>query len=114
MVKYDERLIPSFVDELAQTNHGCFFALVPKSSRYADGLIEVTVEAFARVIYRVALWMVDRIGRTKNLETVAYIGPSKPSSCQQKRWPNKHTAGDLRYFIVSIAASKLGFKGVTS
>ena len=76
-IKYGERLIPSFVDELAHTRPDQLFALVPKCPRYGDGLIDVTIKAFARAINRTATWMESKIGRSDNFETVAYIGPSK-------------------------------------
>lgn len=76
---YGQRLIPSLVDELAQTDPDYVFALLPKSSNLADGLQKVTISAFARAVDEVA-WRIDHgLGKSTNFDTIAYIGPGKSS-----------------------------------
>ncbi|MCJ1401925.1 hypothetical protein MMC11_005142 [Xylographa trunciseda] len=89
---YGHRLIPTLVDELAESTPNYVFALVPRSAQFADGLKHVTISTFARAVNRAASWMESTIGNSADFETIAYLGPA-----------------DLRYYIIAIAASKLGY-----
>ena len=77
--KYGHRLIPRFVDELANTTPKRIFALIPRSAQYADGLQDVTIGTFARAVNRVASWIESNIGKGADFETIAYIGPCQCS-----------------------------------
>ncbi|KAL8688473.1 MAG: hypothetical protein Q9218_005624 [Villophora microphyllina] len=69
------------------------FALIPKSNDFGDGFHEITFSIFASCINRIAFWLEDTIGRSDAFDTLAYIGPADP-----------------RYFIVALAAAKVGYK----
>ena len=76
-VDYGHRLLPTLVDELAQTDPNYVFALLPKTANFADGLKEITISAFARAVNEVASRIDSQLGRSTNSDTIAYIGPSQ-------------------------------------
>ena len=76
-VDYGHRLLPTLVDELAQTDPDYVFALIPKTASFADGLKEITISAFARAINEVASRIDSQLGKSTNCDTIAYIGPSQ-------------------------------------
>ena len=76
-VDYGHRLIPTLVDEYARTDPDYVFALLPKTANFADGLKEITISAFAKAVNEVASRIDSGFGRSKNFDTIAYIGPSQ-------------------------------------
>lgn len=90
---YGHRLIPSLVDEYARTDPDYVFALVPKAASFADGLEKITISTFARAVNEIASRIDSTLGKSTDFDTIAYIGPT-----------------DLRYFVIAIAASKVGYK----
>ncbi|KAL8707220.1 MAG: hypothetical protein Q9220_007714 [cf. Caloplaca sp. 1 TL-2023] len=91
--KYGHRLLPSLVDELARDRPTELFALVPKSTTFSDGLQDVTYSTMANAVNSLALWLEKTLGKSTTFETIAYIG-----------------SFDLRYFILALAATKVGYK----
>jgi hypothetical protein len=88
------RLLPRVIDLRAQTNPQELFAKVPAStSTYASGFRSVTNLEFSNAINKVAWLLQGQLGKSKDFDTLAYIGPN-----------------DLRYSIVVIAAIKAGYK----
>ena len=85
-VEYGRRLIPTLVDELAQTTPDQIFALIPRSETFVDGLEDVTVSDFARAVNRAAFWIESKLGKSASFETIAYLGPSKTSTSQGKKY----------------------------
>ena len=75
--EYGRTLIPSMVEELAIITPQFVFAQVPKSSQFADGLIDVTIKKFASAIDRAAFWIESLLGKTDDSSVIAYLGPSK-------------------------------------
>ena len=73
---YGHRLIPTLVDQYARTEPDYVFALIPKTTNFADGLQEITISAFARAVDEVASRIDSELGRCTNFDTIAYIGPS--------------------------------------
>ena len=65
------------VDELATSSPDFVFAQIPRSSQYADGLIDVTISNFARSIDRAAFWIESLVGKSDDSSTIAYLGPSE-------------------------------------
>lgn len=85
------RLLPVVVDE---RDPKWLFARVPKSpTSVKDGFIDITSGTFARAVNRAAGWVEETFGQSSSFDTLAYIGPS-----------------DLRYWIVVLGASKVGFR----
>ena len=76
-IEYGKRSIPSLIDHLAATDPDHVFALVPKTSHFADGLIDVTVESFAKAIDRAAFWIESLVGKSHDSSVIAYLGPSE-------------------------------------
>lgn len=96
-VEYGKRLIPSLVDELADSNPTRVFAMVPRSSHFGDGLIDVTISTFAKAVDRAAFWIESLVGKSDDSSVIAYLGPN-----------------DLRYMIIAIAARKVGYQTLLS
>lgn len=92
-VPYGKRLVPIIVDETAKANPGKVFASIPRTGDLKDGFVNVSFGDFARAINRTARWMEDVLGLCTTFETLAYIGTS-----------------DLRYYILMVAAAKVGYK----
>ena len=76
-IEYGKRSIPSFIDHLAATDPDHVFALVPRASQYADGLIDVTIGTFAKAIDRAAFWIESLVGKSHDSSVLAYLGPSE-------------------------------------
>ena len=90
---YGRRLIPNIIDDFAKSDPDRVYCFYAKSNHVADGFASVTYSQIANAINRVSLWLRDKIGTSKSLETIAYLGPP-----------------DLRYVIVTLAAQKNEFK----
>ena len=76
-VDYGHRLLPTLVDELAQSDPDYVFALIPKTANFEDGLKEITISAFAHAVNEVASRIDSELGKSTNSDTIAYIGPSQ-------------------------------------
>ena len=76
-VDYGHRLIPTLVDDYARTDPDYVFALVPENADFTGGLKKITISAFARAVDEVAHRIDSETGRSKNFDTIAYIGPSQ-------------------------------------
>ena len=98
------------VDELATSNPEFVFAQVPRSSQFADGLIDVTIHNFASAVDRAAFWLESLLGKSDDSGVIAYLGPSK-SYFEKRISPSTHSnSDDLRYLIFAIAARKVGYQ----
>ena len=73
------RLIPDLVDDYARTKPDYIFAQVPKTSDFADGLKDITISTFARVVNHIAHRIESVLGKSSDFDTIAYIGPSQSS-----------------------------------
>jgi acyl-coenzyme A synthetase/AMP-(fatty) acid ligase len=92
---YGRRLIPPLIDEIAEHDPDRVFACIPKTTDLKDGFQDVTFADFARAINRAAGWIEKTLGQSHDgkFETLAYMGPF-----------------DLRYYVMIVAACKLGYK----
>ncbi|KAL9117063.1 MAG: hypothetical protein Q9187_006405 [Circinaria calcarea] len=90
---YGHVLIADQLDSLAQSDPDHVFASLPRSSTFAHGLYHITLRTLARAVDRAAWWLESTLGKSSDFETIAYIGPA-----------------DLRYVILAIAATKVGYK----
>ena len=75
--EYGKRLLPNLVDDYARTDPDHVFAMVPKSSNFADGFQDITIRTFARAVSEVAHRIDSLAGKSTNFDTIAYIGPSQ-------------------------------------
>ena len=74
------RLIPTLVDQYARTRPDFVFAQVPNTADFADGVKDITIAAFARAVNEVAYRIETRMGRSAQLDTIAYFGPSQSNN----------------------------------
>ncbi|KAI4263576.1 MAG: hypothetical protein L6R42_001290, partial [Xanthoria sp. 1 TBL-2021] len=91
--EYGQRLLPTLVDDLARDSPDKLFALIPKSKDLGNGFHEMTYSMLAQSVNTVALWLERTIDRGQRFETIAYIGATDP-----------------RYYILALAAAKVGLK----
>ncbi|RDW63569.1 hypothetical protein BP6252_11114 [Coleophoma cylindrospora] len=92
-VPYGKRLLPTVLAEIAKNDPNRVFSSIARTSKIGDGFREVTYEEFVRSTNRAAMWLEDLFGRSSSFETLGYIG-----------------LFDLRYYIMVLAANKVGFK----
>lgn len=93
---YGRRLIPTLIDEYAREVPDKTYCFVARSSLIEDGFEAISYSKFADAISHCSLWMESELGRGRNFDTVAYLGPP-----------------DLRTTILIVATIKTGHK-VTS
>lgn len=89
----EEHLLIHRVDHLAKTTPHALFAEFPVShDSYDEGIHKVTYGVLANAVNAVAWWLEATLGRGKDFETLAYIGPN-----------------DLRYTAFTLGAAKAGY-----
>jgi hypothetical protein len=86
------RLIPAVIDELAVEEPDRVIYEFARGTRVADGMTKLPMKDYANSINRAAWWLEKELGKSTNFEPLGYIGP-----------------GDLRYFILAVAALKTGY-----
>lgn len=84
-------LLPHAVDNLAETSPGAIFCLHPISSDISEGWQSVTFKSLAKAANNLAWWIENKVGQSKNIEVLAYVG-----------------ANDMRYAIFILACLKTG------
>jgi hypothetical protein len=89
---YGRRLLPTVIDQLAETNPTRVFVSIPLTSNIEDGFQDITFKTLALAINRCAWWMEHTLGRSETFETLNYVGPQ-----------------DLRYVLLLFAAIKNGY-----
>lgn len=92
---YGQRLVPHVIDEIARTDPDQVCYIIPVSDEsYRHGKRTITYAIMAQAVDRAAWFLKRELGpNTTAGETLAYLGPN-----------------DLRYFILTIAAIKAGYK----
>lgn len=91
--KWQQNLLPSIVDHLAENVPDSVYAEFPRSTTtYAEGFRQITYREFANAVNGVAHWLHNTLGPSKNFEVLAYIG-----------------VNDLRYTAVVLGAVKAGY-----
>jgi hypothetical protein len=89
---YGRRLFPAVIDEYARTEPHKTWGSMPKSTNLQDGYKDIDYSMFANAINRAAWWLDEKLGKSINFQTIAYIG-----------------APDFRYFVYLFAAIKAGY-----
>ena len=92
-IPHGQRLLPTVIDEISEKEPEKVFAIIPRTLNLDDGFVNVTYRDFGNAINRMAAWLEEKMGRSSSFKTLAYMGPS-----------------DIGYFIMTIAACKVGFK----
>lgn len=89
-----KQLLPNIIDGMAKTRPEAVYAEIPRSlTSYDAGFRKITYRDLANAINGVA-WLLEKLlGRAKEHETLAYIGPN-----------------DLGYIFMVLGAVKAGYK----
>lgn len=72
---YGQRLLPTLVDEEAVNNPDRLIYSYSKTTKAADGLVEISNRRFANSINRAAWWIEKLLGKGKNFPSIGYTGP---------------------------------------
>ncbi|KAI5918368.1 hypothetical protein F4810DRAFT_704251 [Camillea tinctor] len=87
------RLLPSLVDEIAQTDPHRVLYSVAKTQNPEDGSEDIGAKTFAQAVDRCAWHIEEHLGRGQGFPTLTYLGPQ-----------------DLVYGILVLACAKTGYK----
>ncbi|KAH7400247.1 hypothetical protein BKA64DRAFT_723003 [Cadophora sp. MPI-SDFR-AT-0126] len=87
-----QRLIPAVIDELALQEPDRIIYEYVRGAVVADGMVKISMATYANAINRTAWYLENELGKCTTFEPLGYIGP-----------------GDLRYFILAVAAIKMLF-----
>jgi hypothetical protein len=85
--------VPIILDQTADAHPKKIAYSVAKTVDPKDGFRDINFRELAAAVNRAAWWLDAKFGKSDNFETLAYLAP-----------------GDLRYAILTIAASKVGYK----
>ena len=88
------RLLPTLVEEIAQSDPNRVLYSVAKARDPADGFRDITAKEFSRAVDRCSWYIEHNLGKPlKNFPTLAYMGPQ-----------------DVVYAILVLASVKTGYK----
>lgn len=88
------QLLPVILENRAKTDpHGIWAKFPVSPSTYTEGFRSATHLELLNAVNKVAWLLEETLGRGKNFETIAYLGPN-----------------DLRSIIVVLAGIKTGYK----
>ncbi|OTA69204.1 acetyl-CoA synthetase-like protein, partial [Hypoxylon sp. EC38] len=88
-----QRLLPSFVDEIARSDPHRVLYSVAKTKDPAEGFLDIDAKTFARAVDRFAWYIDEQLGRGHGFPTLTYLGPQDPL-----------------YAIAVLACIKTGYK----
>ena len=88
-----QRLLPTLVDEHAQSSPEDSFVAIPKSVDLKEGYRDISYRVFSTAVNQCSWWLERSLGIGQGHDTLGYIGPS-----------------DLLYPIIAFAAVKTGYK----
>jgi acyl-CoA synthetase (AMP-forming)/AMP-acid ligase II len=87
-------ILVNIVDYMARKAPRALYAEFPISpTSYNAGYRKITYEDLANAVNGVAWWLEKMLGKGKNFETLAYVGPN-----------------DMRYNVIILGAVKAGYK----
>ncbi|KAF4339189.1 Linear gramicidin synthase subunit D [Fusarium beomiforme] len=90
---YGHRLLPVVIDETARDEPDRVLFYTPRNGLPSQGYDKITTRIFSNSVNRLCAWFDLHLGSQTGPRTIAYIGQN-----------------DLRYFIMMIAATKLGHR----
>lgn len=70
-----QRLLPSYVDEIARDDPSRILYSIVKTKNPADGFQDITAKAFAQAVDRCAWHLEKTLGHGHNFSTLLYMGP---------------------------------------
>ena len=89
----DPEPYPTIVEERAHNMPNRTYAVIPKSASLQDGFTNFSYQQLVKAINKMAWWLDQNVGKSVDLDTLAYVG-----------------ASDLRYAFLYIAAIKTRHK----
>ncbi|CAN8104059.1 unnamed protein product [Discula destructiva] len=87
-----QRLLPSYLDEIALSDPRRILYSIAKTRDPADGFQDISAGVFARAVNRCAWYLEEKLGKGKDFPKLLYIGPQ-----------------DLVYGILTLASIKTGY-----
>ncbi|KAF2799236.1 acetyl-CoA synthetase-like protein [Melanomma pulvis-pyrius CBS 109.77] len=88
-----QRLLPSLVDEIAQSDPHRILYSIPKSKDISGGFQDINAKVFARSVDRCSWYLETNLGHGHDFPTLTYMGPQ-----------------DVVYAILILACIKTGYK----
>lgn len=88
-----ERLLPSVVDEIAQSDPHRVLYSVARTKNPGDGFDDINARSFADAVDRFSWYIEEHLGRGQGFPTLTYVGPQ-----------------DLLYAVSVLACIKTGYK----
>lgn len=88
-----QRLLPSLVDEIAQSDPHRVLYSVPKTKDISDGFQDISAKTFMRAVDRCSWHIEQNLGHGHGFPTLTYMGPQ-----------------DVVYAILILACIKTGYK----
>lgn len=70
-----QRLLPTFIDEIARNDPSRIFYSINKTKDPADGFQDITSKAFAQAVDRCAWHLEKTLGHGHDFPTLLYMGP---------------------------------------
>lgn len=92
-MRLGRRLLLPLLEQIAKSDPERVYASIPKTNFLNGGYRDITYHELACAVNRAAGWLEDTLGASLTFETLAYIGQP-----------------DIRYFILVLAASYVGYK----
>lgn len=80
---------PVLIDQRASDTPDRTFAIIPRTANISDGYREYKYSELAQAVNKISWWLDQELGKSVNLETIAYMG-----------------SPDLRYSFLVVGALK--------
>lgn len=87
-----QRLLPSYLDEIARSDPSRILYSITKTKDPADGFHDISARVFARAVNRCAWYLEETLGKGRGFPRLLYIGPQ-----------------DIVYGILILASIKTGY-----
>lgn len=67
---------PLMVQDRAKDTPDRTFAIIPKTDSIEDGYMNLTYSQLDRAVNKMSWWLETQLGKSKNFDTIAYMGTS--------------------------------------
>ncbi|KAI1375112.1 hypothetical protein F4677DRAFT_460945 [Hypoxylon crocopeplum] len=92
-LNFGQRLLPTVIDDAAQNEPDRVLFCIPRNNNPCQGYDDVTAKIFGNSINRLCWWLESKLGSPTTPKTFGYVA-----------------SNDLRYFLMMVAAAKLGHR----
>lgn len=105
-VRYGERLLPQVVDESALADPNRILGMIPKSTDTSKGWYTLTTKQLSHCVNYAAWWIEGQVGRTEDIETIAYLVRSLSTSLEFDKAKLEANAfiGNKRFSLLGLRA----------